>query len=474
MRSSASSGSSSRRRSALRSQRSPTPGDHDVGQRAAEHRTGGTRQRRATPSAAVSPVSALLSATDPMARPAARSATSSGGAATLVHERAGQHGGQERTGRDHAAELLEHDGELEEAVALATHRLGEVEPEPAEADEVVPERGQLLGLGVDRGTHDLGRAAARGEPAHRVEQREVVVADGNAHARGVPSPCLTIMSRYSPRRSSLLSMPIHYEQVGEHVVRITIDRPEARNALDLYHFRDLANAWRRFRDDPDDWVAIITGVDGNFMAGADLKTYIPQITELQKQIAAGEVDEIDGCKLRDGTDAVLRSLKIYKPIIAAVDGPCVAGGMEMLGGIDIRIATPRATFGVMEPKRGLFAGGGTTVRLPRQLAFPAAMEFLLTAEAFPAERALELGLLNEIVPADELAERALWWAERITANAPLAVQATKESVLRGLAVDQREAYKIESELAGRSSPAEDAKEGPKAFAEKRDPDWTGT
>jgi enoyl-CoA hydratase len=268
-------------------------------------------------------------------------------------------------------------------------------------------------------------------------------------------------------------MAIHYEQLDGHVARITIDRPEARNALDLHGFRDLANAWRRFRDDPDDWVAVVTGVDGNFMVGADLKTYIPQITELQQQINAGDVDEIDGCKLRDGTDAVLRSLRIYKPIIAAVDGPCVAGGMEMLGGIDIRIATPRATFGVMEPKHGLFAGGGTTVRLPRQLAYPAAMEFLLTAEAFPAERALELGLLNEIVPTEELTERALWWARRITVNAPLAVQATKESVLRGLAVDQREAYKIESELAGKVFSSDDAKEGPKAFAEKREPRWTG-
>src|SRR5688500_12125303 len=167
-------------------------------------------------------------------------------------------------------------------------------------------------------------------------------------------------------------MPIHYEHAADHIVRITIDRPESRNSLDLYHFRDLANAWRRFRDDPDDWVAIITGVERNFMSGADLKTYIPQITELHRQIAAGgdgQLDEIDGCKLRDGTDAVLRSLRIYKPIIAAVNGPCVAGGMEMLGGIDIRIASEHAKFGVMEPKRGLFAGGGTTVRLPRQLAF---------------------------------------------------------------------------------------------------------
>src|SRR3954466_12895917 len=229
-------------------------------------------------------------------------------------------------------------------------------------------------------------------------------------------------------------MPIHYE-VDDHVATITIDRPEARNALDMYHFRDLAAAWRRFKDDEDTWVAIVTGVDDAFMSGADLKTFIPQVTELQKQIAAGDVKEVDGCRLSDSVYAVLRNVKIFKPIVAAVGGPCVAGGMEMLGGVDIRVATPDATFGVMEPKRGLFAGGGTTVRLPRQLNFPAAMEFVLTAERFPAERALELGLINEIVDRDQLMERARDWAERIAANAPLAVQATKESVLRGLALD---------------------------------------
>ncbi len=266
-------------------------------------------------------------------------------------------------------------------------------------------------------------------------------------------------------------MPIHYEPGNDHVLRIRIDRPEAKNALDLYHFRDLANAWRNFRDDDDLWIAIITGVPGAFMAGADLKTYIPQITELSKKIGSGEVAEIDGCKLSDGTEAVLRNVKIYKPIIAAIDGPCVAGGMEMLGGIDIRVATPEARFGVMEPKRGLFAGGGTTVRLPRQLTYPAAMEFLLTAEAFPASRAMELGLLNEIVPAEELMPTAERWAQRILANGPLAVRATKESVLRGLAVDMKAAYKIETELSQVVFASEDAKEGPKAFAEKRDPVW---
>jgi enoyl-CoA hydratase len=266
-------------------------------------------------------------------------------------------------------------------------------------------------------------------------------------------------------------LPIHYEPRDDNILVITIDRPEAKNSLDLYHFRDLAKAWRDFGADDELWLAIITGVDKCFMAGADLKTYIPQITKLATEIGKGEVTEIDGCKLRDGTDAVLRNSKLYKPIIAAVDGPCVAGGMEMLGGIDIRIATPNARFGVMEPKQGLFAGGGTTVRLPQQVGFAAAMEFLLTAEPLPAERALELGLLNEIVAPEELMDRALWWAARILANGPLAIRATKESVIRGMEVTMKQAYKIESELSQMVFATEDAKEGPKAFAEKRKANW---
>ncbi|MGH9135982.1 MAG: enoyl-CoA hydratase/isomerase family protein [Acidimicrobiales bacterium] len=266
-------------------------------------------------------------------------------------------------------------------------------------------------------------------------------------------------------------MPIHYQPRDDHVVVITIDRPERKNALDLYHFRDLAKAWRDFRDDDDLWVAIVTGVDGCFMSGADLRDYIPQVTALSEQIRAGEIDEIDGCKLTDGTEAVLRRVDLYKPVIAAIDGPCVAGGMEMLGGVDIRVATPRATFGVMEPKRGLFAGGGTTARLPRQIPFPAAMEFLLTAEAFPASRAFELGLLNAVVEPERLLARADEWAARILANGPLAVRATKESVVRGLSGTLRDAYRVEQELSQVVFASDDAKEGPKAFTEKRPPRW---
>jgi enoyl-CoA hydratase len=272
-------------------------------------------------------------------------------------------------------------------------------------------------------------------------------------------------------------VPIHYD-VGprpgaEHVALITIDRPEAKNSCDLEHFHQLANAWRRFGEDDAAWVAIITGVGRNFMSGADLKTYIPEVTKLAEQINAGETDNIGGYKLTDGTEAVLCGSKLYKPIIAAVNGPCVAGGMEMLGGIDIRIATEHATFGVLEPARGLFAGGGTTVRLPRQLPFALAQEFLLCADQIDAHRAYEMGLVNQVVGEDELLDAAFAFAARITKNAPLAVQATKRSVIEGLKLGMSDAFRNESRIAQEIFATEDAKEGPRAFAEKRAPQWQG-
>ena len=312
-------------------------------------------------------------------------------------------------------------------------------------------------------------------------------------------------------------MPIHYETDEEHVVLITIDRPESRNAADMAHFKALREAWERFEADDQAWVAIITGVGESFFAGADLKTYIPEITKFQKEIAEKGLTEVDGYRLDDGTRSVLRNWPLYKPIIAAVNGFCTAGGMEMLGGCDIRVACPEARFAVMEPKRGLFAGGGTTVRLPRQIPWAQAMEFLLCADLIPAERAFEMGLLNAIVPRDQLLEAAREYARRMIANAPLAVQATKESALKGLYVDEdaitqvraaaralraaleqidpgdaataqgaiaasvevltrlgkelRTAFEKESRISSAIFRTEDAKEGPKAFAEKRPPVW---
>jgi enoyl-CoA hydratase len=182
--------------------------------------------------------------------------------------------------------------------------------------------------------------------------------------------------------------------------------------------------------------------------------------------------------------------------------------MEMLGGVDIRVACPEAKFAVMEPKRGLFAGGGTTVRLPRQIPWAQAMEFLLCADLIPAQRALEMGLLNAVVPKEQLLDTAREYAQRMIANAPLAVQATKQSALQGLYFDEdvtkqlravvrglREAaangadperiaeileqfgkelrtpFEKESTLSSAIFQTEDAKEGPAAFAQKRPPVW---
>jgi enoyl-CoA hydratase/carnithine racemase len=303
-------------------------------------------------------------------------------------------------------------------------------------------------------------------------------------------------------------MPIHYDTGDDHIVVITIDRPEARNAADMEHFKLLREAWERFAADDQAWVAIVTGVQEAFFAGADLKTYIPEITKFQKEIAETGRTEINGYRIDDGTRSVLRNWPLYKPVIAAVNGFCTAGGMEMLGGCDIRVACPEAKFAVMEPKRGLFAGGGTTVRLPRQIPWPQAMEFLLCADLVPAQRAFEMGLLNAIVPRDQLIDKAKEYANRIIVNAPLAVQATKQSALQGLYFDEdltkqlraavrelrkavadgadpeaaaeilerlgkelRSPFEKESKLSSVIFQTEDAKEGPKAFAEKRPPVW---
>ena len=257
-------------------------------------------------------------------------------------------------------------------------------------------------------------------------------------------------------------MSIDYALHG-HIVTITINRSEARNSLDMAHFRDLAHAWAAFRDDASSWVAVITGVGRDFCTGADLKKFIPELT--------GDLPQPDGWDKNDAIHAVLHRFPVYKPIVAAVNGTCVAGGFEMLGSTDIRVAVPEARFALMEPKRGLFAGGGSTVRLPRQLPYAFAMELMLTADMVDAERALAMGLINRVVGADELMDTAYDYAERIAANAPLAVFATKQSAVEGLALDLDAAYENETRHSDRVFATEDAKEGPRAFAEKRPPRW---
>jgi enoyl-CoA hydratase len=260
------------------------------------------------------------------------------------------------------------------------------------------------------------------------------------------------------------AVSIDYGTEG-HVTTITINRPETRNALDMAHFQALAQAWARFRDDPEARVAVITGVDDVFFTGADLKKFIPELT--------GELPRPAGWDETDAIHAVLHDFPLFKPVIAAVNGICLGGGMVLLGCTDIRLASADARFAVMEPKRGLFAGGGPTVRFPRQMPWAHAMELLLAADMVSAERAMAMGLLNAVAPRTELLEAAYGYAHRIAANAPLAVAATKQSVVEGLALRLDEAFGNEARLDEMVAASEDAAEGARAWAENRPPVWRG-
>ncbi len=265
-----------------------------------------------------------------------------------------------------------------------------------------------------------------------------------------------------------------YEKRGR-IAYVTINRPERRNSLNMPAMRHLAAAWTDFREDPEVWIAILTGAgDRDFCVGADLKEFIPAVTE--------QIDELAGFnKSLLGEDfdaraplvAVLREGDIYKPVIAAVNGICAAGGMEMLQGTDLRIASEDATFSVAEVKRGLFPGGGSTVRLPRQIPFARAMEILLTGDPISAQDAYDFGIVNQVVPKSELMDAAQKMADRILENGPLAVRAIKESVIKGLNMAIPEALEFELHQAAVIFDTEDAKEGPTAFLEKRKPNWQG-
>jgi len=225
----------------------------------------------------------------------------------------------------------------------------------------------------------------------------------------------------------------------------------------------LSDAWMDIRDDRNIWVAIITGAGKTaFSVGGDLKTFLPKILEADLRDLQSDTKPLN---------AVLRGFDLWKPVIAAVNGYCFGGGLEMLLGTDIRVASETAVFAVMESTWALFPGGGTTVRLPRQLPYCRAMEMLLTANQFTAQEAYEIGLINKVVPYNELMPAAMAYAEKICSNGPLAVQAIKESALRGLALDA--AYSIERLFSQIIFDTEDAKEGPRAFQEGRKAVWKG-
>jgi enoyl-CoA hydratase len=256
------------------------------------------------------------------------------------------------------------------------------------------------------------------------------------------------------------------------IAHLTLNRPEKRNALSPRMIVELARAWNNFRDDPDVHVAILTGAgDQAFCAGADLGLLIPLFTG-----ARAPEDEWDERLLADRAlmqAALLRDFQLYKPVIAAVNGFALAGGTEILQATDLRLAVPHASFGLTEVKRGLVPGGGSLVRLARQIPYAKAMEILLTGEPIGAEEAHRIGLVNELVSADTLLKRAEELARLIAENGPLAVQACKEAVLRSSGLPLEAAFAVESECAARIMRTEDAIEGPRAFMERRKPLFRG-
>jgi len=260
-------------------------------------------------------------------------------------------------------------------------------------------------------------------------------------------------------------MAILYEK-KDKIAIITINRPEAMNAIDPETSEELRKAWVDFRDDPSLWVGILTGAgEKAFSAGADLKTMIPMLSKLSTFERREREEKFPGM------GGITRGLNIWKPIIGAINGFCLAGGLEMALSCDLRVAAEHATFGLMEVSRGIIPGAGGTQRLPRMIPMAKAMEMILMAQRIDAQEALRLGLVNRVVPIAELMPTAMKMAEVISQNAPLAVRSAKEAIIRGLSMTLEEGLRLESVLQSYLLKTEDAIEGPKAFAEKRKPQY---
>jgi enoyl-CoA hydratase len=251
-----------------------------------------------------------------------------------------------------------------------------------------------------------------------------------------------------------------------HVLVVTMNRPEAKNALSPEMLVGLADAWDRIDSDADIRCAVLTGAGGVFCAGADLKA----MNDSQNQSDAAQRMRSDAGL---AWKALLRHHRLTKPLIAAVEGYAVAGGTEILQATDIRVAGASAMFGVVEVTRALFPLGGSTVRLRRQIAYTKAMELLLTGDTIPAAEAERIGLIGRVVPDGEALSTAIGIGERIARNGPLAVQAIKRSVQATEGLPEEEALKIELEIGLPIFGTADAKEGTRAFKEKREPHYEG-
>ncbi|MEE8166505.1 MAG: enoyl-CoA hydratase-related protein [Myxococcota bacterium] len=268
-------------------------------------------------------------------------------------------------------------------------------------------------------------------------------------------------------------MPDLLYEKRDGVAIITFNRPERRNALSPEMLIRLADAWKDYRDDDTLRVAILTGAgEEAFCAGGDLGRLMPLFTGARQP-----EDDWDRKLMANSGEimatALLRPFELYKPIIAAVNGYALAGGSEILQSTDIRIASSKSSFGLSESQRGLVPGGGSMVRLPRQIPFCKAMEILLLGNRIPAAEAHRIGFVNEIVAPENLMPRAFELAARLAKNAPLALRAIKEVAIRTSGMELEEAYAVEAELSAVVIRSKDAREGPKAFMEKREPVFTG-
>ena len=248
-------------------------------------------------------------------------------------------------------------------------------------------------------------------------------------------------------------------ETSDHITTVTLNRPERLNALHPPANVELGRVFDEFAADDDAWVAIITGAGRGFSAGNDLRY----------QAEGGERPPTPR-----GFAGLTSRFDLTKPVIAAVNGVAMGGGFEIALACDIILAAEEATFALPEPRVGLAALAGGLQRLPRQIGSKRALGMILTGRHVPAAEGYELGFVNAVVPGDQLAATAREWAEMITANAPLSVRASKDVVYRSLdmaSLEESMVHKYDSVKAMVES--EDFIEGPKAFAEKRTPNWTG-